>query len=259
MIAGEQKAGTTYLQANLARHPDIFMTKLKEPLFFSKKDYVPENVSHYLTEQFSDAGNERWVGEASALYFHHPQAMHRIKDAFGTNLRFIICLRHPTEKYISLYLHNYRRGRLLGSEPILETTPQQGMDLANAQHANAMARVISLFGRENVCFLHFETLRNNPHRFVTDAFSFLEVEDGPAALNRALNVGNELVVAGDHLTIAEAPKEGQVRPRFSRDELLDVHSRLQSDINLAEKISGLDLSEWRLFPFKFDEASRVDA
>src|SRR5207247_7740194 len=88
MIAGEQKAGTGYLYANLYHHPQVFMTRVKEPLFFSSPKFDWNNFPGYLREHFGTVRNERWVGEASASYFHAEQAAPRIKQAFGSEMKF---------------------------------------------------------------------------------------------------------------------------------------------------------------------------
>ena len=251
MIAGEQKAGTGYLYANLRHHPQVFMTGIKEPLFFSKWNFDWNNLSGYLREHFGTARAERWVGEASASYFHAEKAGSRIKEAFGSEMKFIVCLRHPTEKAVSLYLHNYRRGRLRGDERLtdVENTPFPIRKFTS--HSEECARFLDLFGPENVHFLLFDTLRSSPSTFVGSALSFLGLTAVQAPLPRVVNKGNDLRWDGESLTIAdtELPSAEQVRPRFRKAELELLHESVQEDVERTEQITGLDLSSWKSFPF----------
>ena len=251
MIAGEQKAGTGYLYANLRRHPQVFMTCIKEPLFFSRWNFDWKNLSGYLREHFGTARNERWVGEASASYFHAGKAADRIKEAFGSEMKVIVCLRHPTEKAVSLYLHNYRRGRLRGDERLtdVENTPFPIRKFTS--HSEECARFLDVFGPENVHFLLFDTLRSSPSTFVGSALSFLGLTAVQPPLPRVVNKGNDLRWDGESLTIAdtELPSAEQVRPRFPKAELELLHESLQEDVERAEQITGLDLSSWKCFPY----------
>jgi hypothetical protein len=251
MIAGEQKAGTGYLYANLYYHPQVFMTRVKEPLFFSSPKFDWNNLSGYLRKHFGTARNERWVGEASASYFHARGAADRIKEAFGSEMKFIVCLRHPTEKAVSLYLHNYRRCRLRGDEGLLgvENTPFQIRKFTS--HSEECAQFLDLFGPENVQFLLFDTLRSSPSAFVEAALSFLGLTAVKAPLSLVYNKGNDLRWDGESLTIAdtELPSAEQVRPRFRKAELESLHESLQEDVEQTERITGLDLSGWKCFPY----------
>jgi hypothetical protein len=251
MIAGEQKSGTGYLYANLRHHPRVFMTSVKEPLFFSRWNFDWNNLSGYLREHFGTARNERWVGEASASYFHAEKAAPRIKEAFGSEMKFIIPLRHPTEKTVSLYLHNYRRRRLRGDEGLLgvEATPFPIRKFTS--HSEECARFLDLFGPANVRFLLFDTLRSSPSAFVDIALSFLGLTAVRPPLPRVVNKGNDLRWEGEYLTIAdtELPSAEQVRPRFRKADLELLHESLQEDVERTEQITGLDLSRWKCFPY----------
>jgi hypothetical protein len=252
IIAGEQKAGTGYLYANLRHHPQVFMTPVKEPLFFSRPNFDWNNLSGYLREHFGTARNERWVGEASASYFHAEKAAPRIKEAFGSEMKFIVCLRHPTEKAVSLYLHNYRRRRLRGDEGLwwgVENTPFPIRKFTS--HSEECARFLDLFGSANVQFLLFDTLRSSPSAFVEAALSFLGLTAVRAPVPRVVNKGNDLRWDGENLTIAdtELPSAEQVRPRFRKAELELLHESFQKDVERTERVTGLDLSRWKSFPF----------
>jgi hypothetical protein len=249
MIAGEQKAGTSYLTSNLRGNTKIFMSKVKEPHFFTESKYDPDNVPGYLAEHFSIGPNRPWVGEASTRYFQHELAPQRIKDALGARMRFIICLRQPLEKAVSLYLHNFRYGRLRGDETLCAA-----MDPATVrytQHADAATRYIDLFGSDRLQFILFDTLRESPTRFVNIALDFLHLPTIDKPIDRFINKGFDLSWSTNgRLTAPRDIKlaEGRVRPSFAREDLEQFQRSALEDVERLEQIADIDLSAWKLFP-----------
>lgn len=250
MIAGEQKAGTSYLQASLRTHPCIFMSRVKEPMFFSQRSYRSEDLDEYLQTHFRTGTKRQWVGEASSLYFHSEEAGARIREAFGPDIKFIICMRNPVEKAVSLFLHNFRLGRLSGSECLADLESTRFPVLPFTRHADASTRLIDIYSRRNLHFILFDTLRCSAADFVNSALSFLGLAPHGQVIDHPVNKGFDLVWDGDFLTLPGTVElePGQVPPRLSRAELLQFHELAQADIERTAQITGLDLSTWADFP-----------
>jgi hypothetical protein len=250
-VPGVQKAGTTYLCRQLARHPDIFFSKMKEPHFFHQKYFTDELVEEYLTTHFSDAGEQRWVGEGSTRYFQSDDAAARIKERFGTDLRFIVVFRQPTEKAVSLYLHNFKRGRLSGRESILQIKGGSIAVVPFSLFAQGCRTYLDTFGRERIHFMRYDDLVADPLGFVNSALAFLDAAPIARTSEKLANAGYNLAWEGDDL-VAEIPpeglQEGQVRPRFPRSELEELHAAFLHDIAETAALSGLDLAHWWDFP-----------
>ncbi len=137
-IAGAPKAGTTSLYHYLDQHPDIYMSPLKEPSYFSS-EVRPENfepalrfkaicdegaVRQYLNgpmdqkrfggivrdwedylRLFAAADKQTALGEASVCYLWSKTAAHAIASRLP-RARIILILRDPAERAFSQYLHN---------------------------------------------------------------------------------------------------------------------------------------------------------
>lgn len=250
-VPGVQKAGTTYLCRQIARHPDIFFSKMKEPHFFHQKQFTEEAVEDYLTTHFADAGDERWVGEGSTRYFQSDEAAARIAKHLGTDLRFIVAFRQPTEKAVSLYLHNFKRGRLTGRESILQMKSGNVAVVPFSLFAHGCRTYIDTFGRDRILFMRYDDLVADPLGFVNSALGFLGLEPIGRTSEKLANAGYNLAWEGDEL-VAEIPPEGlaegQVRPRFPRAELEELHSAFLKDIAETAALTGLDLGHWWDFP-----------
>ena len=130
-IVGAPKCGTTSLYAYLDGHPEIFMSPVKEPNFFSPDVQGtfrgspfkhPEETDQYLT-LFDGARDERIVGEASTSYMVSRVAPALVHD-LAPDARIIAMLRHPVDLMYSL--HNERTAN--GAEPLADFAQALGAD-----------------------------------------------------------------------------------------------------------------------------------
>ena len=120
IIVGAPKCGSTSLYSYLDKHPDVFMSPIKEPGFLIKEYY--QNISpkspnykkqfDYLVLEkdkyfslFSNLDKHYHAfGEASVTYMFSPDlAIKNILKYIGKNVSIIIILRNPVDRCISQY------------------------------------------------------------------------------------------------------------------------------------------------------------
>lgn len=104
-IVGAPKCGTTALYSYLAAHPDIGMSKPKEPHFFASDIVGHQRASQTLAQylsNFDHAAGKRRIGEASTLYLSSPGAPQEIL-AFNRSAQIIVMLRNPIDVIHSLH------------------------------------------------------------------------------------------------------------------------------------------------------------
>jgi len=193
-IVGAPKAGTTSLYHYLEAHPQIFMSSVKEPNYFSYQSSLNQNL--YYKERginnfeeyislFEKAGNKKAIGEASVSYLFYPEAAINIKNAFPKS-RIIIMLRNPVERAISHYNMDYKLGYVdLTFENVIKKKYDSNLNKLYYQqfielglYYNQVKRYIELFGRENVLIIFFEDFKNHAPREVKKIFEFLDVDSG---------------------------------------------------------------------------------
>lgn len=116
-IIGAPKAGTTSLYAYLREHPQVFMSREKEPEYFApdmvhmrrgRPFLYPTDEKRYMA-LFSRTNREIRVGEASASYLASHEAPRLIR-AFQPDARIIAILRNPVDLIYSLYGHRVAHG-----------------------------------------------------------------------------------------------------------------------------------------------------
>jgi Sulfotransferase domain len=193
-IVGAAKAGTTSLARYLDRHPDVYMSPMKEPHFFSRIEPDPrlagffphiKDTSGYLA-LFSKSGAARVQGEASTSYLTHEHVPDAIKDV-SPEAKIVIMLRNPISRAFSHYWNDVREGIENRSfaeavEDELSGPPGRwGVTSVYVDcgfYAGHVERYLNVFG-ENVLVLLFEEFVADPAAHLERTLRFIGVD--PAA------------------------------------------------------------------------------
>jgi hypothetical protein len=198
VVLGAPKCGTTALSEYLRDHPQVFVSRPKEPHYFCDDFdyyYAPgeRTEEHYL--RLFDAADESHlaIGEASVWYLYSRTAARNI-EAFDPGMRVIVMVRNPVELVPSL--HSQLRYMLDEDEPDpeaawrLQEQRARGERLPSTvrvpeflQYGAAAAlgaqlrRVYEQIPRERVKVLVFDDLRADAGAVYRDALDFLGVPD----------------------------------------------------------------------------------
>ncbi len=108
IIIGAMKCATSTLHEQLALQPGIFMSKLKEPNFFSNNEEYQKGWNWYLSN-FASAPVEALSGESSTHYTKlptYPETIQRIQQHLP-QAKFIYVMRHPIDRLVSQYIHEW--------------------------------------------------------------------------------------------------------------------------------------------------------
>jgi hypothetical protein len=202
-LVGAAKAGTTSLYSELARHPAIYMSPMKEPHFFSRiepsserKAFFPQvsDEGEYLA-LFEGARNADLVGEASTSYLWDRQAAERINRVVP-EARILIMLRDPVERAYSQYWNDVREG--IERRPFLDALVEEQRSGPGAwgvsslyidcgRYADQVARYFDRFGTQ-VHVLFFEDFVGDQAGTIADIHSFLGIlRARPGAVPRRMN------------------------------------------------------------------------
>ncbi len=107
------KSATTTLHEQLSRQPGIFMSRPKEPNFFSDDEIYSRGWSWY-SSLFSPAGAAELRGESSTHYTKlptYPRTVDRLARDLP-RLKLVYVMRHPIDRLISQYVHEVTAGRI---------------------------------------------------------------------------------------------------------------------------------------------------
>ena len=191
-IVGAPKAGTTSLYHYLKKHPQVYMSPIKEPNFFSFEETVKQNlyykekgIENYEEYQklFSGVNNEKAVGEASVSYLFYSMVPRLIKETVG-DAKIIILLRNPVDRAFSHYYMDckFRYIKRPFEDVLYQRTNgaisklyyQQYIELG--LYYNQVKRYIDIFGRSEVKIFLYEEIELDIKKVITEVFDFLGVD-----------------------------------------------------------------------------------
>lgn len=188
LIIGAEKAGTTSLYYYLNQHPQIYMSPIKEPRFFTPEFYTASNKIRPAKRKFplsweeycylfKDVSNEIAIGEASTDYLHIPQAPQRIKKTIP-NVKVIAILRQPVERAFSAYCYQVRDG--YENLSFAKAIEEEDKGIRNYKEIGfyylQLKRYYDIFDQSQIKVYLSEDLSHNPTLVLQDIFSFLNVE-----------------------------------------------------------------------------------
>ena len=198
LVIGAAKAGTTALHEYLRQHPEVAMSRRKEPNFFIADEQPPRfggpgdrtiinrDVIWRLEDyhrQFAGARAEQVLGEISPRYLGTPGAAERILARLPQARLFAI-LRQPAERAWS----HFRMRRRDGFEPCatleeaIADEPRRiaenwasGRYLERGAYAAHLEPYLRLFPREHVRVYLYDDLVADPGGLLRSLFDFLGV------------------------------------------------------------------------------------
>ncbi len=150
-IAGAPRCGTSSLHAYLQAIPGIYMSRIKEPNFFSRVVIADDHPmvkpirdeKQYL-QLFSGAGNAKIIGEASPTYLADPEAPGLINRTVPT-AKVLVSLRDPVDRLYSHYLMMRNNRPAMGSF-IQEI--ERGIALGNNPHDAVLEPDVGLYSQQ---------------------------------------------------------------------------------------------------------------
>jgi hypothetical protein len=213
LIIGAPRSGTTTLYESLKHHPQIFLSPVKEPMFFlmegDTKEYVgpliPKGIRDIEAYRslFRDVREEKAVGEASPCYLFSPKAPPKIKK-YIPHVKIIALLRNPYSHYLLNRmgqiepLSDFREAVAAEKERIRKGWfiywCYQGMGYYGRQ----IERYFSNFNPNQFCFFLLEDLIHSPDHLFREMFQFLGIDENiripkPEKYNSSGNPKNQFV------------------------------------------------------------------
>lgn len=240
-VVGAAKAGTSSLGHYLNQHPDVYISPVKEPLFFSKdfrrEAFRPEylasvaslDVGSYLRNHplphkpiahiddpedylalFREVENEKAIGELSTGYLYSSCAAENIFK-FNPASKIVVVLRQPVER---AYSHHQMAVRdfvdfdydFISALERDYAAQEKGWGISHlyvelSLYFDQVRRYLEIFPEKQVKIFLFDDLKRDPVKFLAELFEFLEVDPSHVAS----------IDVSEHKNAASRP-----RYRFSR-------------------------------------------
>jgi Sulfotransferase family len=230
-VVGAPKAGTSALHSALDRHPELFMSKVKEPKYFmcdgppprrggpgdahSYREWIWER-SRY--EALFDGATPRMLwGESTPFYLASVDALSRI-EASVPHAKLIAVLRDPIDRAYSNWAHMWADGLETIPDFLSACAEEEGrIDAGWAPiwrykstglYGKQIQDLYKLFPREQVYLLRYKNLVDNPTEVINGICRFLGVSEDLVYELPASNVGSYVPVSGPNQVIRASIRGG---------------------------------------------------
>jgi len=241
IIIGAAKSATTTLTTVLPKHPDIFISKKKEPKFFGR--YYHKGWTWYAS-RFEKGRGFALRGEGSTMYTsktkiyrHTPELMHR----YLPNLKLIYIVRNPLDRIVSQWRHY--RGRHPDCADFKELIRDKDMKkllLGCSMYFERLSRFREFYPDKQIHCMTFEDLLTTPEQSLKDVLQFLGVEPN---VKWMLDHNNLLPRVNE----AGAKGRGDVeKPRWGLKLKSKVLRRIRSDTEQMLTYMEKPLDYWKL-------------
>jgi len=201
LLVGAPKAGTTALHGALAEHPELFLSRVKEPKYYLCGDSPPPAYrgpgdahssqewiwqrQRYL-DLFQDAGGDQVAGESTPFYLYHRDARRRIA-ADLPRAKLVAVLRDPVDRAYSNWMHLWADG-LEPCGDVVEACAREAQRVDEGwapfwhyrglgMYGRQLADLLEHVPREQVLVLRYRALVDDPRTALNRVARFLGVAE----------------------------------------------------------------------------------
>lgn len=196
LIIGAGRSGTTTLFACLKAHQEVCFSTIKEVHYFSINDLYSRG-ENYFHSFFRRCHGEPVIASADTYLLMDHEAISRIY-AYNPKMKIIVMLRDPVSRAYSSYnysvsfghhdlypsfLDSIEKEKHISREPDIVCRNNVGHFYGSLYYEH-LRKWIALFPGEQVLLLRTIDLKEDPQKFSTELFSFLNLSDSPGKIER---------------------------------------------------------------------------
>jgi len=259
-IIGAPKCGTTSLWVCLSEHPNIYMSPIKEPHFFSSDfnlSVIPNMNEYERLFKKADPARHIAVGEASTSYLLSHVAVPAIERIYP-KAKYIVMVRHPTDMAYSLHdewlFWRYEHIADFETAWRLSCYRRQGMKVTRlcrepklldyqsvCRLGEHLERLLKLVPRERVHVIVLDDMIKDAHGQYLEVLRFLGV---PSDRRSEFPVKNPAKSRRWPRLYTATRAIGEVS-RFAKRTLgIPINQFFKEDVRKLEHLLGRDLSHW---------------
>ena len=268
-LIGAPKAGTTALHTALATHPQLSMSRVKEPKYFLSDGTVPPprpagpGDAHSVQEHVwrSCDYEALWPdrpgalrGESTPFYLSDPDALDRIAAAVP-DARLIAVLRHPVDRAYSNWAHLWADGLEPLSDFVAACADEDRRAaegwapfwryLGLGRYGEQLAAVLERFPGDQVHVLRYRDLVDAPAAALSGICSFLGVDADALADVPSENVSTYIPPSTTTKVLQAAVRSGAslgqfLPPKVWRRASAPLLSALRRSGGHRPELSGAD-------------------
>ena len=187
VIIGAQKSASTYLQALIADHPDIYMPKGETP-YFQDPDFNETILEDYL--DLEAANYAKCIGIKRPSYIGIDNIPERIFN-HNSNCMIIAVLRNPLDRFVSNFFHNISYcfapnidinlaiPKIINKDKsLLENYPRVSEIIENGMYGKYLSKYLNFFSKKNLLVFTQDEVIKNPNKVANKVYESLNISKG---------------------------------------------------------------------------------
>ncbi len=168
LMIGCQRCGSTWIDAALREHPEVYLPAQKQTYFFDRN--YDRGIDWYLGE-FKHVGTEhRAVGEVATGYCL-PEAIGRVALHLP-DVKLLMTMRHPVERAYSNFKTRRAEQGWASFEAAVEADPDL---LERGRYIEQVEAALEHYPREQLLLLLYDDLDRDDRAFLRLILEFIEV------------------------------------------------------------------------------------
>ena len=216
LCVGFAKCGTTTLYDIMKQHPDIYLSGIKEPIYFGNKQIMKnKGFEWYKKRYYPKKMNKKIIMEINPVIGKYATP-DEIKINYGKDVKIIFMIRNPIKRLYSNFTMNLVKGDCfknindnIGNENLLfdkwvidNFLDKNGNVISDdvipkfcksGNYYNTIKKYIDTFSSKNVKVIVFENFIKNPEKECKEIFEFIGIKNNNSInFNIFSNEGNRI-------------------------------------------------------------------
>ncbi len=257
LIAGAEKGGTTWLHAQLRKHPDIFLPATKEVQFFNKynSNFVPNDYFRYGLEWygrfFEEHNGQPATGEATPMYICDAEAPERILKTLP-GVKIIVMLRNPVQRAYSHYwMAKQKHHTTLCFKEVIEQ--EEPRFVKRGLYYQQLKTYFDLFRREQIMVLFYEEVFEHPAYWLSKVCRFLQVDE--SFFDDDPSVGEKVFEASAYKSPFLLNKQHEIVHRMRRNKTLSGVLNWLKQNGISDRVKKMNAVQKQYEPMAAGEAA----
>lgn len=249
LYIGAAKAGSTWFEQNLRRHPEVFVCEAKDTYFFCRDEVFQRGIAWY-ERQFQKGAHAQIRIEICHDYLYSSTAPGRIRSMLGEP-KLVASLRKPSDRVMSAYAYASRHSQLPGT--LADMLYQHAFLWDECRYGKHLRQYLESFSVENFLIVDFCDLERKPEAVWRRVTDFLRIS--PLALEADLEARVRPRSKARSSTLAQLGKRSarQLR-RMEREDLL---GRLKRSRFIERALYRVDNTDPIIDPMLLEEFDRA--
>jgi hypothetical protein len=170
LVVGCQRCGTTWVDAALREHPQIYLPAKKQSYFFD--GHYERGIAWYLANFEEAEPRHLAIGEVATGYCL-PHAVPRLARHLP-QIRLIMTMRNPVERVYSGYVSSKSEHAWRSFD---EYMAQHALALERGHYAEQVEALFSHYDRSRVLLLFYDDLVSNDAAYLREIHAFIGVDE----------------------------------------------------------------------------------